>query len=143
MQWSELYRKEQEPSEHQIKEFVDSPLWDNLAHYLQQSYNTMPKLCYSDCSMDSGSWKGWNIKYKKSGKALCSLYPKPGYFIALIAVGAKEIVEADSLIQYTQNVYHQTKFGYAGKSLALDVKSEQILQDVKNLIALRTAPRTM
>jgi AraC family transcriptional regulator len=61
--------------------------------------------------MDGGAWKGWNVKYRKGGRALCSLYPKQGYFLALVP--------------------------YEGKSNAFEVSSEDVLQDVKNLIALR------
>jgi len=141
MLWSELFNDGHEPLDNHIKEFVDTPLWDDLANYLQQTYNVQPKLVYSCCSMDKGLWKGWNVKYKKSGKSLCTLYPKQGYFITLVAVGAKESVEAELLIplcdEYTQEVYNQTKFGAGYKSLAIDVTSENILRDVKNLIALR------
>lgn len=146
MQWSERFNAGQEPSDHQIQEFVDTTLWDDLENYLRHTYNVQPKLLYSGCSMQEGFWKGWNIKYKKSGKALCTLYPKQGYFIALIAVGAKEITEADLLLPlcdaYTQNVYRQAAFGSTGgKSLAMEVTSEKIARDVKNLIALRAASR--
>jgi len=145
MQWSELYGDGHEPLDNQIKDFVATPLWDDLANHLQQTYKVRPKLFYSRCSMQKGFWKGWNVKYKKGGKALCTLYPKHGYFIALIAVGAKEIIEADLLIplcdEYTQNLYSQTEFGTVGKSLALEVTSENILRDVKNLIALRDDSR--
>jgi len=141
MQRSDMWGDGHEPSDRQIKEFVDTPLWDDLANYLQQTYNVKPKLFYSGCSMEKGFWKGWNVKYKKSGKSLCTLYPKQGYFVALIAVGAKEIVEADLLIplcdEYTQNLYSRTEFGTCYKSLAVEVTSENILRDVKNLIALR------
>mgnify|MGYP005779037109 CR=1 FL=1 len=145
MQWSELFDDEHEPLDNQIKEFVDSPLWDDLANYLHQTYDIHPKLFYSRCSMQKGFWKGWNVKYKKNDKSLCTLYPKQGYFIALIAVGSKEVVEADSLIpfcdEYTQNLYSQTKFGTVGKSLPVEVTNESILCDVKNLIALRAGSR--
>jgi len=91
--------------------------------------------------MDKGFWKGWNVKYKKGCKALCTLYPKQGYFMILIPVSAKDIVEADLLIplcdEYIQNLYNTTKAGKTGKSLAVEVKSENILRDVKNLVALR------
>ena len=141
MEWSELFNDMYEPSDEQIKEFVNTPLWDDLTNYLQQTYNVKPKLFYSNCSMQEGFWKGWNVKYKKSGKSLCTLYPKQGYFIALTAVGAKEVVDADLLIpicdEYTQNLYSQTKSGVNGKSLAVEVTSENILRDVRNLIALR------
>ena len=144
MLWSELYRDEYEPSENQIKEFVKTPLWDDLASHLQQTYHVEPKLFYSCCGMDKGFWKGWNVKYKKSGKALCTLYPKQGYFMALIVVGAKEIIEADLLIplcdEYTQDLYNRTDFGTGGKSLPMEVTNENILHDVKELIALRVRP---
>ena len=66
MQWSELFDDEHEPLDNQIKEFVDSPLWDDLANYLHQTYDIHPKLFYSRCSMQKGFWKGWNVKYKKT-----------------------------------------------------------------------------
>lgn len=145
MMWSELFNNEHEPSDHQIKEFVDTPLWEQLADYLQQTYNVKPKLFYSCCSMDKGFWKGWNVKYKKGGKPLCTLYPKPGSFIALVNVGEKESAEADLLIplcdDYTQDLYRQTKSGASGKSLAINVTNENILRDVKEWIALRIGTR--
>lgn len=138
MQWSELFDNSCQPANNQIKEFIGTYLWDELAKFLQQTYNVQPKLSYSCCSMQ----KGWNIKYKKSGKSLCTLYPMQGYFIALIVVGKKEVAEADFLIplcnEYTQELYYQTQFGTGGKWLMMNVTSEDILNDVKNLIALRT-----
>ena len=145
MQWSELFSNGHEPLNNQIREFVDAPSWDDLAVHLQHTYNVQPKLFYSRCSMDEGFWKGWNVKYKKSGKSLCTLYPKRGWFVALVNVGAKESAKADLLIPhcdgYTQNLYGQTQSGASGKSLAINVTSESILHDVKELIALRVASR--
>lgn len=145
MQWSELYREELEPSKNQLDMFVGSPLWDELTQYLQQTYKVEPKLFYSHCSMDKDFWKGWNVKYKKSGKSLCTLYPKQGYFVAIVPVGTKEAVEVDLLIllcdKYTQDLYSKTKSGVNGKSLALDVTSKNILCDVKELVALRVGSR--
>lgn len=141
MLWYEWFNDENEPSNRQIAEFVDMRLWDHLSDYLQQTYHVKPKNFYSNCAMDNNFWKGWNVKYQKSGKALCTLYPKPGYFIALIHVGAKESAGADLLIslcdEYTQELYKQSKLGTSGKSLAINVTSESILRDVKELIALR------
>lgn len=141
MNWNELFDNNHEPTDKQIKKFVGTPLWEDLAQYLQKTYNVRPKLFYSGCSMDAGVWQGWNVKYKKSGKALCTLYPKQGYFVASIAIGAKEQSEADILIRvcdkYTKKLYEQTKSGYFGKSLAIEVTGKNILNDVKNFIALR------
>jgi AraC family transcriptional regulator len=142
MTWNELYAKEHAPSEELVVEFVDTPLWNDLTTHLQQTYNVKPKLSYSGCGMDNGYWKGWNVKYKKSGKALCSLYPKQGYFLALIAVGANEATEADLLIPfcdpYTQELYKSSDFAHhGGKSLAFEVTNDKILHDIKQFIKLR------
>jgi len=141
LQWSELFDSTHEPLESQLRDYVETPLWDDFDNYLQQTYNVKPKLSYSGCSMQGGIWEGWNIKYKKSNKALCTLYPKQGYFIALVAVGIREINEAEllmpSLTDYTQNLFENTVLGHSGKSLAFDVKSTEILDDVKKLVELR------
>ena len=145
MRWSELYGKDNEPTLAQICEFAATPLWDDLAEHLQTTYNVAPKLFYSGCSMDGGYWRGWNVKYKKGGKALCTLYPKQGYFAALIAVGEKEEAEAELLMPhcdaYTRELYAKTKPGAAGKSLGVEVTSESILRDVKALIAIRAGTK--
>jgi len=141
MLWYDLYNKEKEPLEYQIKDFVDNPLWEELTTHLQQTYNIKPQLFYSGCSMDKGYWKGWNVKYKKGSKALCTLYPKQGYILMLLPLGLREISQVDisNLLQdkYMQNLFKQAKPGKTGMSLPVEVKSSKTLQDVKKLIALR------
>ncbi|MCL2696988.1 MAG: DUF3788 domain-containing protein [Oscillospiraceae bacterium] len=140
MQWYELFDKEREPSENQVNEYVDSPLWGKLNDYLKQTYNIKPKLAYSGCAMDKGMWKGWNIKYKKSGKSLCTLYPKQGYILALIPIGVREMNEAELLMplctDYTKELFKRSG-GQTGKSLAFEVQDENVLHDMKNLIEIR------
>ena len=144
-QWSDLFPAESEPTEGQIEAFVDSALWRALDQTLRQTYSVRPKLFYSGCMMGQGAWKGWNVKYKKSGKALCTLYPKRGYFVALLPIGIREMDEAELLMPtctgYTQKLFEQTAAGHTGKSLAFEVKNEDILEDMKRLIALRAASR--
>jgi AraC family transcriptional regulator len=143
MQWSELYSKEQEPSSEQLSDFVGNPLWDALNNYLVETYGIQAMKFYSCCAMDKGLWKGWNLKYRKAGKALCTLYPKKGYFLALVNIGKKESEEAELLIpscdNYTQQLYNKTISGNSGKMLAIEVNSDNILKDLKKLIALRIA----
>ncbi len=142
MLWYEHFDKEHEPSDEQIAEYIATPLWSELADYLQQTYNIKPKIEYSSCSMDGGIWKGWNVKYKKGGKSLCTLYPKQGHFLSLITVSEKDVVEADLLISLCcddiKELYNRTPFGKnCGKMLGIEVTSEEILSDMKELIALR------
>ncbi|MGM0166173.1 hypothetical protein IGI39_001131 [Enterococcus sp. AZ135] len=141
MQWSELFNADREPSEKQITDFISNPLWIELSDHLRQTYNVKPKHVYSGCSMGDGYWKGWNIKFKKSGKALCTVYPKQGYFVAMISFSVKELDKADALVElcceYTKNKYQQAKSSKLGKSISFEVTDEKILQDIKELAACR------
>ncbi|WP_024346123.1 DUF3788 domain-containing protein [Lacrimispora indolis] len=137
MQWNELYDNTHPPTDENIQEFINNDLWYNITTYLEDTYRTPPKKAYSGCSMQSG----WNIKYQKGGKPLCILYPMKGYFIALVVIGMREMNEAELLMplctEYTQILFKQTISGYSGKWLMFDVKSIDILNDVKRMIALR------
>lgn len=96
---------------------------------------------YSKCSAQPG----WNIKYQKSGKSLCTLYPMEGYFIALVVIGEKERPQAEllmpALTPYTQEIYHNAGGLNGARWLMLNVTAEDVLQDVKSLIMLRVKPK--
>lgn len=141
MVWSEQYDSVHKPTDENIREFVNNDLWQELNSYLQETYNALPQMTYSGCSMQ----RGWNVKYKKRNKSLCTLYPMPGYFIVLVVIGIRDINEAEFLMpicsEYTQNLFKQTISGYGGKWIMIDVKSKDILDDVKKMIALRANSR--
>ena len=83
----EVFTKESQPTETEIKEFIGaeiSTLFTDLDNHLREQYKIKPKLAYSSCAMDNNIWRGWNIKYQKSGKSLCTIYPQQGYFLVLI-----------------------------------------------------------
>jgi AraC family transcriptional regulator len=142
MLWNELYDAGNEPLDNQINDYVNTPLYNDLDSHIKKTYNVQPKLSYSNCSMDKGSWKGWNVKFQKSGKSLCTIYPKQGYFMALIPVSAKDFDEANLIVtkcsKYMQDLYNNSKSGKTGKSLAVEVKNKNILRDVKSFVALRS-----
>ena len=80
----EKFGKETQPTEIELREFVGKEYFINLHNYLCDSYIIKPKITYSNCSMDKNIWRGWNIKYQKSGKSLCTIYPQQGYFLVLV-----------------------------------------------------------
>ena len=71
---STLWPQNRKPSPDDIAEFVDNPLWKALCSWLESGYRTVPRIEYSRCGMAPG----WNVKYKKGGRALCTLYPAAG-----------------------------------------------------------------
>lgn len=141
MTWLEMYGKEKQPTEAQIEAYIQNPLWDALHVYLQGAYQTAPKMSFSGCS----GQPGWNMKYQKGGKSLCTLYPMEGFFIALVVVGEKERDAVEQLLPtytpYVQALYGRAAALMGARWLMAEVTDETILDDVKRLIAVRRAPR--
>ena len=137
MDWNLLYSYVTPPTWEQVTEYIGSPLWAEFNERIQSAYQIKPCMEYSRCSMQAG----WNIKYKKGGKSLCTLYPMQGYFIALVVVGSHELTEAEFLMpqcsDYVQTVFKNTKTGNGQKWLMLDVRDRGIMDDVFRLINLR------
>ncbi len=125
------------PSPETVGAYVDSPLWEQLHAYMEEQYEIKPVLEYSGCSMQ----RGWNMKYKKAGRTLCTLYPMEGCYIALIVIGERERAEAElalpSFTEYLQELYRETKTGMGQKWLMIHVTDSKVLEDVKKCIAIR------
>lgn len=137
MEWINLFPADTQPSEKQISDFIASSLWADLNRFLRESYEVEPKYSYSVCS----GQPGWNVKYQKAGRSLCTLYPMEGFFIALVVVGAKEQMEAELLAPtFTEHVQVLLKSsgGISGaRWLMINVTDNAILEDVKTLIQVR------
>lgn len=127
----------QKPSLENIGSHVNSPLWEQLREHVETNYQCKPVLEYSRCS----SQFGWNVKYKKAGRTLCTLYPMEGYFIALVVVGQREQAETELALPfftaYLQRLYQETKTGMGQKWLMINVTDDAVLEDVKQCIAIR------
>lgn len=137
MTWNVQFPQTRMPELSEINSHIDSPLWMQLCEYLEITYGVSPSTEYSRCS----AAPGWNVKYKKGSKALCTLYPNKGYFTCLVSVGSKQAMEAELLLtsctQYLYDLYWNSKPFNGGRWLMIDVTSQDIIEDVKKLIALR------
>ena len=137
MCWIKTFPRGVEPGFAQICAYVENPCWDSLNGYLQDTYTVKPTIEYSRCS----AAPGWNVKYKKSGRSLCVLYPDNGFFTCLVSIGAKEAPEAELLLsactEYTQNLYWNVQLFNGSRWLMILVTSEDTLEDVKKLISTR------
>jgi hypothetical protein len=135
--WSGLYGPEVMPDETQISAFINSGLWRDLNEYIQSAYGVAPAYSYSKCPAQ----KGWNVKYQKAGRSLCTLYPMNGYFIALVTIGAKEQAEAELVLNDccddVRDLYARAVPCNGSRWLMIAVKDNAILRDVKTLIAVR------
>ena len=145
MEWYELYSETKEPTFKDISKYVNSKLWEDFNEFIIKTYNISPTLSYSKCAMDKGFFRGWNMKYKKSGKTLGTYYPKEGYFVALVTVGQKELHETELILpsfsKYVQNLYKNSDAVMGSRWLAIEVTSEKILEDLKWLIKTRISSK--
>jgi AraC family transcriptional regulator len=120
-----------------INAYVNSSLFESLCKHVETEYQSKPVMEYSRCSLQYG----WNVKYKKAGRTLCTLYPMEGYFIALIVIGGREQTETELMLpfctEYLQQLYHETKTGMGQKWLMINVKNDAVPEDVKHCIAIR------
>lgn len=126
------------PTIKEISEYVRNPVFMEFCLEIKDTYKCNEKIEYSSCSWE----KGWNIKFKKAGKTLCTIYPKENYFKVLVVVGAKEkaLVEAD-LSECTAelyDIYNQTKEGNGQRWLMIELEDkESLYNDVLRLIKIR------
>jgi len=137
MDWANLYGIDKQPTKEEINEYISSPLWSEFNSFLRENYEVEPIYSYSPCTAQPG----WNVKYQKVGRSLCTLYPMDGYFIALVVIGNKEQMEAELVvsagIKYIQELFAAVTFSAGGKWLMIDVTDSAILEDVKRLIQTR------
>ena len=141
MNWNQLYTKAVQPSPEEIAAFVGSPLWGELGAYIADAYGAEPRVEHSVCS----GAPGWNVKYKKGSRALCTLYPDDGSFTCLLVVGTAEAPFADAALaacsDYVRELYANTRVFNGTRWLMLRVADARVLEDVKTLLSLRAAPK--
>jgi hypothetical protein len=143
--WDKVYDACRVPSEGNIGEYLGEAklIWNELTAWIEETYQIKPQITFSKCTMQPG----WNIKYKKSGKALCTLYPMEGYFIALVVVGTKEeeevklAMEAGLFTTYITALYEKTAYLPMGRWLMIEVKDKAVLNDIRHLLNIRIKPK--
>ncbi len=137
MEWNTLYTQNNPPAPEDISKYAGSELWEKLSSFLEGTYKIKPKFSYSRCALQPG----WNVKYKKNGKSLCTLYPMDGFFIALVVIGSRESPEAELILpllsSYTQSLYQNTVFSAGGRWLMINVTEPAVLDDVITLVQIR------
>lgn len=140
MEWHELFPKSRQPELSDIGDYIASPLWPELLDGLTDAYGVAPLAQYSVCS----GAPGWNVKFRKGGRALCTLYPREGFFTCLVCVGAREAPRAELALHScgscVRDLYFPVKPFNGARWPMIDVTSPGILEDVKRLIAARALP---
>jgi len=129
------------PSFEQITDFINPParaLWQDLNTFIQQTFHTTPKIEFSICA----GKPGWNVKYQKSGKSICTLYPDPDCLVALVVIK----LELANLLKTAQPPLHPMIHEMILSSkpfnntlwLMIPLGDEAVLESVKDLLVLKS-----
>lgn len=126
------------PTVAEISEYVRNPVFTQFCSELRNTYKCKEKIEYSSCSWE----KGWNIKFKKAGKTLCTVYPRETYFTVLVVVGTKERASVEAVLPECtaelSDIYYQTQEGNGQRWLMIDLEDKEgLYQDVLRLIEIR------
>lgn len=129
------------PSKEQLEVLLGGlvvPVWNELTEFVELNYNFEP-------TWNSGGKYGiWEVKYRRSGKTLCALYVKDGYFTVLIVLGKAERERFESLkdefSSSINDIYSNTLQYHDGKWLWINVSDMSLLEDIKNLIVIKKKP---
>lgn len=126
------------PSLEDISKYIRNSVFMQFCLEIKNTYNCAEKIEYSSCCME----KGWNIKFKKSGKTLCTIYPREHFFTVMIVVGAKEKDAVEAVLPNCtpelQKIYRQTREGNGQRWLMIDLEDNDALyKDLLYLIQIR------
>ncbi|WP_028308253.1 DUF3788 domain-containing protein [Desulfitibacter alkalitolerans] len=133
------------PTFDEISSYINNTaraLWEDMNTFIKNTYKAATRITYSKCSAKPG----WNVKYQKSGKSLCTLYPEKESFVVLVVIKTDltEAVEAMQ-VDYQPEVLEivRTAKPFNGTLwLMIPVVSEKVLENVKQLLLLKHGVNT-
>ncbi len=137
--WDKL-NKQKPPTLYDINQYVNNEVWENLYANIVRKYNVKPTFEYSGCVMP-----GWNIKFKKSGKNLCTVYPYENYVTVLVVIGAREKQSFEALLPslhpHIKEVVANSQEGMGQLWLFIPLEDKEILADLERCIDLRAVKK--
>ena len=130
--------KTRKPDMSEICDYIDNPLFMELCCHLTSEYGALYSIDYSGDS----NLAGWNLRYYKSGRTLCRMYPRRGYFSVLVVIGRREAERVAELLSgmsdEMREIYENTKEGMGQRWLIYDLHEDCALyNDTKTLINIR------
>lgn len=113
--------------------------WRELQAYLAASYAIAPETVFY------GKKYGWAIRYRKSGRALCTLGPETGAFTVQIVLGQTEatvaLAQQRELSANVRRVLFEAKPLHDGRWLWIQPRSAADMKSIKRLLSIKRRPR--
>lgn len=114
--------------------------WKQMTKIINQVYPDV----FTPEWLFGGKRHGWSLRYKKS-KSFCTFIPEKNRFALLIVFGKEERTKAEiikkDLSKYTQKAYDEAATYHDGKWLLLTINNEEVIEDVRKLLAIKRKPK--
>ena len=130
------------PTEQEILGFIGESAkeaWQEIRRFIEESYSLEPETIFY------GKKYGWTVRYRKSGKTLCSLFPEKGGFTVLVVLGKKESEKLlsikDELSSRIQKLFEETEQLRDGRWLWIRLLTKSDTDDVKKLLQIKRKPK--
>ena len=134
--------KAREPTEEDMMSFVGErakAAWTELRQFIEDNYDFLPETVFY------GAKYGWTVRYRKSGKTLCSLFPEKGGFTVLIVLGKKDsekvLLMRDELSTRMNAILRSTEQLHDGRWLWIRMLAMNDVDDVKKLLQTKRKPK--
>lgn len=114
--------------------------WTRLTEFIDAKYPGVftPDWIYG------GKKHGWGLRFKKS-KSFCTLIPERNRLVVLIVFGAQEREETEKILARlspaVREQYMNATTYHDGKWLAVVVDSDDVLDDIERLLAIKRRPQ--
>lgn len=142
MNYQRMLDKEHEPSEREVFSYLGNnakEAWADIISFLKTNYDFLPELDFG------GAKYGWSIRYRRSGKSLCTLYPEKGSFTILIVLGKKEVIEfKEKISDFSEGfiaLFNNARQFHDGRWLWIRVLEKSDAEDVKRLLIIKRKPK--
>ena len=142
--YKRLLNKEHKPDKAEILKTLGNTTgaaWNDLQEFLGTYYDFVPETKFY------ASKYGWTVRYRRSGKTLCSLFPEGGAFSVLLVLGAKEAGNAMLILNEfsagLQKIIMDTEQFHDGRWLWIRVLAIDDIDDIKKLIKIKKKPKTI
>ncbi|MFX1517662.1 MAG: DUF3788 domain-containing protein [Promethearchaeota archaeon] len=130
------------PNSKEIISFIGDTLtteWMEMESFLTTHYDFKPETIFY------GKKYGWTVRYRKSGRTLCSLFPERGAFTVLITLGKKEsdivLSMKDSLSSRIWNNIKESKQLRDGRWLWIRILHKDDITDAKKILTAKRRPK--
>lgn len=112
--------------------------WCAINNFIKKNYDM-------EILWDSGGKTGvYELKYRKSGKTLCALYPREQGMRILIIFGKGERDKfeksREDFSEYIKNFYENNRQYHDGQWLYLDIVNNEIVSDIEKLLLIKKKP---